>query len=306
LIQKVDGVNINKIGTYSVTYTLTDPSGNAATPVSRIVKVVDTIAPVITMNGSQSDTIEVNTTYVDPGVKVTDNYYSSAALTKSGSFYSTFATGKATALGTYTIIYKAVDSSNNSVSVTRYVTVVDKLAPVITLSGEPTIAVCRWSTYKDSGYTVSDNFDKSVKVDTEGTFVSKGGTDLQGFYSLRYKATDKSGNFSYSDYRYIYVRPAEDALCKSGIKEGLSLDRYVNVYPNPTSGQLTITANLPNEERVVMTITNALGQTIATVSNGNLSQNSFTVDLSGQATGMYMLNITTAHDRVTKQIILTK
>jgi hypothetical protein len=84
------------------------------------------------------------------------------------------------------------------------------------------------------------------------------------------------------------------------------LDKYINVYPNPTSGMLNITANLPNQERVVMTITNALGQTVATVSNGNLNQNSFSVDLSGQAAGMYMLTIQSAHDKVTKQIMLTK
>ncbi|MGB7924334.1 MAG: HYR domain-containing protein [Pyrinomonadaceae bacterium] len=44
-------VNVNTPGTYTITYTASDPGGNAATPVTRTVKVVDTIAPTITLNG---------------------------------------------------------------------------------------------------------------------------------------------------------------------------------------------------------------------------------------------------------------
>jgi PKD repeat protein len=306
LVQTTNSVNMKKIGTYTIVYTLTDPSGNKATPLVRTVNVVDTAAPVLTLHGAKSDTIDVFSTYNDLGVTAIDNYDSVVTVTKTGTYYTTFPTGKATKLGTYTIIYSATDGSGNKASVTRFVTVVDRIAPVISLLGDPTVAVCRWADYRDSGYSVKDNYYATVKVDTEGTFISKGGTTIQGLYSLRYKATDGSGNVSYSDYRYVYVRPADDQLCKTGIKEGLTLDKYINVYPNPTSGMLTITANLPTQERVVMTITNALGQTVATVSNGNLSQNSFSVDLSGQSAGIYMLTIQSAHDKVTKQIMLTK
>jgi hypothetical protein len=306
LVGKVNRLNTHKIGTYTITYTLTDPSGNKAIPVTRTIIVEDTIAPVISIKGDKSDTIEVFSTYNDAGVTTVDNYYSSVAVTKSGTYYSSFSNGTATKLGTYTIIYTAKDSSGNISAATRFVTVVDRIAPVISLVGTPTAAVCRWADYADSGYTVKDNYYSTVKVDTEGTFYSQGRTNLPGLYNIRYKATDGSGNVSYSNYRYVLVRSANDELCKTGIKEGLALDKYINVYPNPTSGQLTITANLPAAERVTMTITNALGQTVATVSNGNLGQNSFTVDLSSQSAGMYMLNIITAHDKVTKQIMLTK
>ena len=45
-------VNVNVPGTYTITYTANDPSGNPATPQTRTVNVVDTTAPVITLNGS--------------------------------------------------------------------------------------------------------------------------------------------------------------------------------------------------------------------------------------------------------------
>jgi hypothetical protein len=42
-------VNVNSPGTYTITYNASDPSGNAATAVTRTVKVVDTIAPTLTL-----------------------------------------------------------------------------------------------------------------------------------------------------------------------------------------------------------------------------------------------------------------
>jgi PKD repeat protein len=306
LVKKNGGLDITKLGTYTINYALTDPSGNTATPLTRTIHVVDTAAPTVTLNGDKSDTIEVFETYVDKGVTSSDNYYPTLTNSRAGTYYSTFPNGRATKLGSYTIVYSVTDGSGNKTTVTRFVTVVDREAPEIKLVGDPSVSICRWFDYKDSGYTVHDNYYATVKVEEEGTFLSQNGATIQGLYSLRYKATDGSGNVAYSDYRYILVRPADDQLCKTGIKEGLSLDKYISVYPNPTSGQLTISADLPNEERVSMTITNALGQTIATISNGNLSQNTFTVDLTGQASGLYLLNITSSHDRVTKQIMLTR
>ena len=44
-------VNVNVPGTYTITYTATDPSGNPAASVTRTVNVVDTTAPVINLNG---------------------------------------------------------------------------------------------------------------------------------------------------------------------------------------------------------------------------------------------------------------
>ena len=44
-------VDTSVIGSYSVTYNVSDSAGNAATPVVRTVNVVDTTPPIITMNG---------------------------------------------------------------------------------------------------------------------------------------------------------------------------------------------------------------------------------------------------------------
>src|SRR6185436_7308329 len=51
-------VDANTVGTYTVTYDVVDPSGNHAAQVTRTVKVVDTTAPVVALNGNATMTVE--------------------------------------------------------------------------------------------------------------------------------------------------------------------------------------------------------------------------------------------------------
>jgi len=64
-------VNSDAVGTYTITYTATDKSGNTATA-SRIVSVVDTTLPVVTVTGENPATVELGTTYTDAGATVSD------------------------------------------------------------------------------------------------------------------------------------------------------------------------------------------------------------------------------------------
>ena len=73
-IVTVNNVDTSVIGTYTVTYNVTDSSGNAATEVTRTVNVTDTTAPVITLVGDAQITVEVGTTYTDLGATASDNY----------------------------------------------------------------------------------------------------------------------------------------------------------------------------------------------------------------------------------------
>lgn len=305
LIVKTGSVDVNKVGTYRILYTLTDPSGNT-TSIERFVHVIDTIAPRISIKGNIHDTVEVYSTYNDPGISATDNYYKGVAITAKGTFYNNFPTGKPAKLGVYTIVYTAADSSGNKDTAVRYIAVVDRTRPLIILLGDTIAKVCRWADYQDSGYTVSDNYYTNVKVDTEGTFITGGGTQVPGIYNLRFKAMDGSGNVSYSRYRILVVLSDTSSECKSGIKEGLALDKYIKVYPNPTNGLLTVSANLPDEKQVRLMISNSLGQRVGEAVNIGLGKKTYTIDLSAQAAGMYILNIISANDILTRQILLTK
>ena len=73
-IVTVSTVDVTTVGTYTVTYNVTDANGNVAVEVTRTVNVVDTTVPVITLLGDATVTIEVGSTYTDAGATATDNY----------------------------------------------------------------------------------------------------------------------------------------------------------------------------------------------------------------------------------------
>lgn len=295
-------VNIHKVGTYILTYNLTNPYGLKAKPVTRTVEVIDTIRPVAKLHGSAYNSVEVFTKYEDSGASATDNYYSSVSITDGGSFYKTFSNGIPTRLGTYTAIYTATDSSGNTATVSRTIRVFDSVAPVVKLIGPVVDTICRWAAYTDLGVEVTDNYYTTTKLDSEGNF---SGTNLPGLYKLRYKATDSSGNVGYSEYRYVYVRNANEQGCVTGIKEGMALNKYISIYPNPTNGLLHVSINLPHNEQISIRITDAVGKELTVVSN-HFDNKTFDIDLHSQPAGIYLLSISSENAVMTKQVILTK
>jgi hypothetical protein len=102
-------VNQNVLGTYTVTYTATDLSGNVAAAVVRTVNVVDRVAPVIKLVGSDIIYLARWQNYTDSGYTLSDNYFDSATITVDtlGDWVN------GSLEGLYYIQYRATDSSGN-------------------------------------------------------------------------------------------------------------------------------------------------------------------------------------------------
>jgi len=132
VIETVNTVDPNTVGSYTVTYTATDSAGNVATAVRNVtVKVFDHQKPVITLNGNSSVSIVVGTQYVDAGATATDDVDTTVEVVTVNNV-------DATVVGEYTVTYTATDSAGNTATATRTVTVKepDTEKPVITLKGE--------------------------------------------------------------------------------------------------------------------------------------------------------------------------
>ncbi len=111
-------VDTNLLGTYTLTYTASDGSGNTAF-VNRVVIVQKTTPPTIYLNGNDTVYLFVNQTYNDPGVNsIGDAYYSSNSLMLLLQSSTTF-DNPATSPGTYYTWYFVTDPSNNSDTATR-------------------------------------------------------------------------------------------------------------------------------------------------------------------------------------------
>ena len=176
-------VDANTVGSYTLTYTHSDSEGNAATAVTVTVNVVDTTAPVITLNGEATITVEAGSIYSELGATATDNYDASATVSITG-------TVDTTALGAYTVTYTSTDASGNVESITRTVNVVDTTAPTITVSGGLSVTVQINEAFTTPEATFSDNLDATGTVTSSGTV----DTATVGTYTITYTATDASGN----------------------------------------------------------------------------------------------------------------
>ena len=214
-------VNTSVIGTYTITYNVTDGGGNAATPVTRTVNVTDQTAPSITLNGLASIIVPHNGTYSEQGAMASDAIDGPLTVATSGSVDTSV-------VGTYTITYDVSDAAGNAAtSVTRTVNVTDQAAPIITLIGDETETVLVDSTYVDPGASAVDAVDGSIDVNSDAATVVD--TSAIGTYVVSYTVSDSDGNAAQTVTRTVNV--------VSGIAFTLPLDLYeYDAFSNGANG----------------------------------------------------------------------
>ncbi len=117
-----------------------------------VVVVADTEAPVITLLGSNPQTIEAGASYVELGATATDDVEGDV----SGSIVIDASAVNTSVLGSYSVTYDVTDSSGNpAVQATRTVDVVDTTAPVISLVGSNPQTIEVGGSYIELGATAS-------------------------------------------------------------------------------------------------------------------------------------------------------
>ena len=197
----VNPVDETTVGTYTVTYNVSDSNGNPAVQVTRTVNVVDTTAPVITLTGDEIITIEVGSTYADAGAIAKDNYDNDTALSTNIITVNTVDTN---IVASYTLTYNVTDANGNAaVQVIRTVNVVDTTVPVITLTGNATVTIEVGKTYTDQGTTALDNFDGDITSSI--VEVSTVETSIVGVYTVTYNVTDANGNSAVEVTRTVSI-----------------------------------------------------------------------------------------------------
>ena len=119
-------------GTYSITYSAVDASGNKGSA-TRTILVTDTTPPTVTLNGAETIILESGLdSWVDPGAFASD--ICSGGLPVLTKVFSGSAEVPAVSTldpGTFTVVYLAVDASGNEGIATRTVAVRDTIAPVV-------------------------------------------------------------------------------------------------------------------------------------------------------------------------------
>ncbi len=292
-------VDVNKVGSYVILYNLRDGSGNIGYELAVEVRVRDTKAPNIYLNGSTPMTIEVFSGFADPWVTVSDNYWPSNTIvvTKKGAV-------NMNVLGSYTIWYIATDPSGNQDSVSREIRVVDTTKPVVNLLNITEVNVPQWTEYVDAPVQLTDNYNTDAQM--RANLVVVNNLPLQngkpfahdiGLYSVRYKVKDLSGNESKEAVRSLNVGA-------SGLTDIMNIDKLMSVYPNPSNGLIHVRLADVQKEDVQVFVLDMLGKELMhkTISKNNLQTEE--IDLQTSPKGFYLLKVQTGDHIYMKKLQL--
>lgn len=170
--------------------------------------VIDTEAPVLTLNGSSQVTVNLNGNYEELGATAVDNVDGdiSNQVVITGSVDTSNE-------GTYQLTYNVSDAAGNPANtVTRTVVVEyseDTTAPTLTLRGDSYMEVAQNSTFTDPGADAYDETDGDIdhRIQVTGSV----NTTAPGTYTLTYNVSDVAGNPASPATRTVKV--LEQAQC---------------------------------------------------------------------------------------------
>ena len=110
IVIDANNVDTSTVGTYTVTYDVTDTAGNAAEQKTRTVRVIDTGKPIITLTGDNPQTIEFGEGYTELNATATDLV--DGELT--GNIVIDSSAVNTDRVGDYSVTYDVTDTAGNA------------------------------------------------------------------------------------------------------------------------------------------------------------------------------------------------
>lgn len=192
-------VDTTKIGIYTIKYSATIDGKDYA--IERIVKVIDTTAPTITVSPATETISITNSTYnVLSGVTAADNSGETPKIIVS----SNLSLGQS---GTYTITYTVEDSSGNKQTTKRKVNISNSTLVNVSLNGDNVVNVS--GNYLELGATAIDKQGNDLSADLIRTIINNGKivdevkVDVKTAYYITYSIL-KDG-VTYSETRTVNI-----------------------------------------------------------------------------------------------------
>jgi len=234
-----NNIDSNKVGTYEVIYKI--KKGPFEVEKRRTVKVIDDIAPEITLEGEKEVTICPNKKFDEIGFSALDNY--------DGDITEKVKVIEEEDKITYTIS----DSSGNTTSVSRTFIRKDLEKPKISLKGASVLYIDKGGVYNEPGYSASDNCegDMTSSVVVDGNI----NTNNLGTNKVTYKVIDKAGNETIVS-RTVYVKnPTVSA--PSGIYKNSMIYLTFDDGPSNVTGQVLDILKQKNVKATFFVINNS-------------------------------------------------
>ncbi len=268
-------------GIYKVTYTVSDSLGNTSSK-ERTFVVTDTTKPEITISPNEESSFvksKIVTITATDNIKVNSIKYVVIKDNVRGE-EQTISTGEKVTLnegtGNYEIEVTAVDSSNNSKTVTSGIYKIDQTKPTINVPENTVLKITEVTSYNlSTGITVSDNSGIGPTVETTGSL-----TATLGEQTVTYKAIDQAGNEE-SVVRKFTVVEAEGPILNFS-------NAGSNVWTKAQTIKATATDNSNLKTFTYEVIKNNVSKG---VSNVSVSGKSAEVDIPLNESGTYVIKL---------------
>jgi peptidoglycan/xylan/chitin deacetylase (PgdA/CDA1 family) len=192
-----DPVDTGRTGSYTITYLVAFDTGSEllSESIQRVVHVVDTQAPVITLISDPDTYTYPGHSYVEEGYTAIDGYDGDI----TDRVERTEENG--------TVTYRVSDMAGNETVITRSIRYDDPVAPELTLKGESIVVIKVGKDFEEPGCEALDDCDGDLtgQIQTEGT-VNKW---LAGTYVITYYVQDGAGNIATAQ-RTVVVEPVNN------------------------------------------------------------------------------------------------
>ncbi len=226
-------VDTSTLGSYTVTYNVTDGSGNAATQITRTVTVIDINEPLITLAGDNPQVIQACSPYTELGATALDpcsntDYSADIVIDTSGLDLST--------VGSYDVTYNVSDIAGNAaIEVIRTIEVIDTIDPTINCPGNIVVGndPGQCSAIVSFNVTSGDNCPGETIVQIDTTGLSSGDAFPLGTTTLEFEVTDVVGNTATCSFDItVEDNEAPQIVCQD-----------ISVQLDPSTGLASITAS---------------------------------------------------------------
>ncbi len=253
---------------------------------------IDTIKPVITLNGAATINIKKDSAYNELGATATDD--------KDGNITSkirTSGTVNNKVAGIYYVAYAVNDKAGNIDSIVRTINVIapDTIKPIITLLGNNPDTVMQNKSYTDPGATATDNVDGNIT--NKITKLSTLDTSKIGTYIITYSVSDLAGNKATQVRTVIVTR-------NTSVKNMSALNNTIKVYPSPAFNELNISIENISQLPANLVIYDMLGKEVVkqTITTKNFNEQ---LNISQLNNGVYFLNLSNNNMKQTVKFIVS-
>jgi len=224
-----DAPTIFPLGLTTVTFSASDAAGNEALEVTSTVGVFDLDAPVISLNGPAAINHVLGFAYTDTGAVAEDVIDGSVDVTAQG-------TVDVNTMGTYSLVYSAVDSEGNvALPVIRTVTVITSIIPN---SIEPFISEYSEGSDANSYIEIYNDSDDALLLSDYAFAISLDGADTNGAWDI-WSNFDISASVAAKSV-YSICHSDSDARIRT------ECDMLVDTLPNGNDGFALVKGSMAN------------------------------------------------------------